>query len=80
MNDHTHSDVDSARTDPPNRLQHSGHEEGPEMHTDGAEKATPQSDHDTGGHNAEHGGTPVTVITSVCFVACSGSCWSLPFR
>ena len=56
MNDHTHSDVDSARTDPPNRLQHSGHEEGPEMHTDGAEKATPQSDHDTGGHNAEHGG------------------------
>ncbi|MGB6071828.1 MAG: HAD-IC family P-type ATPase, partial [Rhodococcus sp. (in: high G+C Gram-positive bacteria)] len=26
------------------------------MHTDGAEKATPQSDHDTGGHNAEHGG------------------------
>ncbi|MFH5228083.1 heavy metal translocating P-type ATPase [Antrihabitans spumae] len=56
MNDHTHSDVDSARTDPPNRLQHSGYEEGPEMHTDVAEKATPQSDHDTGGHNAEHGG------------------------
>nr|WP_241258395.1 heavy metal translocating P-type ATPase [Rhodococcus sp. KRD175] len=26
------------------------------MHTDVAEKATPQSDHDTGGHNAEHGG------------------------
>ena len=54
MNDHTHSDVDSARTDPPNRLQHSGHEEGPEMHTEVAEKATPQSGHDTGGHNAAH--------------------------